>query len=186
MSGSALSQPESPSARAWRGFKKNRLAMISLVFLLVVSLLAIMQPLVERHITRFTVVENHPCHRYMPPGARGIPRDNFLLAPVADEASAGADLNHDGAWTALELSEALAHEELAMLDTDGDDALNPAELDAAPRALTAPAAAVLKSLDKDGSGTLNFEEARALIDLFPVGEATAWLASNNLTASYAV
>ena len=174
MSGTALSQPESPSARAWRGFKKNRLAMASLVFLIVVSLLAIMQPLVERYLTRFTVVENHPCHRYMPPGARGIPRDNFLLAPVADEASAGADLNHDGAWTALELSEALAHEELAMLDADGDGALNAAELDAAPRALTAPAAAVLKSLDKDGSGRLNFEEARALIDLFPVGEATAW------------
>jgi len=87
--------------------------MASLVFLLLVSLMAIMQPLVERHITRFTVVENHPCHRYMPPGARGIPRDNFLLAPIADEASARADLNRDGQWTALELSEALAHEELA-------------------------------------------------------------------------
>lgn len=168
-------QPESPSQRAWRGFKRNRLALVSLVFLLLVSLLAILQPLVERYVTRFTVVENHPCHRYMPPGARGIPRENFLLAPVADAASAAADQNGDGGWTALELSDALAREELAFLDGNRDGGLDATELDAAPRALTAPAAAVLKSLDKDGSGQLSFEEARSLIDLFPIGEATAWL-----------
>ena len=175
MSGATLAQPESPSARAWRGFKKNRLALISLVFLLLVSSLAVMQPLVERYITRFTVTENHPCHRYMPPGARGIPRENFLLAPVADAASAAADLDRDGQWTALELSEALAREELAYLDTSRDGALDAAELDAAPRALTAASAAVLATLDKDRNGALSFAEARSLVDLFPIGEATAWL-----------
>ncbi len=175
MSGATLAQPESPSARAWRGFKKNRLALISLVFLLLVSSLAVMQPLVERYITLFTVTENHPCHRYMPPGARGIPRENFLLAPVADAASAAADLDRDGQWTALELSEALAREELAYLDTSRDGALDAAELDAAPRALTASAAAVLATLDKDRNGALSFAEARTLVDLFPIGEATAWL-----------
>lgn len=175
MSTIASAQPESPSQRAWRGFKRNRLALVSLVFLMVVSLLAILQPLVERYGTRFTVVENHPCHRYMPPGARGIPREHFLLAPVADAASAAADRNGDGAWTALELSDALAREELAFLDGNRDGALDAAELDAAPRALTAPAEAVLKTLDKDGSGRLAFEEARSLIDLFPIGEANAWL-----------
>lgn len=175
MSGATLAQPESPSARAWRGFKKNRLALISLVFLLLVSSLAVMQPLVERYVTRFTVTENHPCHRYMPPGARGIPRENFLLAPVADAASAAADLDRDGQWTALELSEALAREEFAYLDTSRDGALDAAELDAAPRALTAAAAAILATLDKDRNGAISFAEARSLVDLFPIGEATAWL-----------
>lgn len=175
MSGATLAQPESPSARAWRGFKKNRLALISLVFLLLVSSLAVMQPLVERYVTRFTVTENHPCHRYMPPGARGIPRENFLLAPVADAASAAADLDRDGQWTALELSEALAREEFAYLDTSRDGALDAAELDAAPRALTAAAAAVVATLDKDRNGAISFAEARSLVDLFPIGEATAWL-----------
>ena len=175
MSAAVNSSPESPLARAIRGFRKNRLAVASLVFLVAVSLLALLQPLVERHVTRFTVVENHPCHRYLPPGARGVPRENFLLAPPDSSEARAADSNGDRFWTASELSDALAGEELARYDLDGDDGWNASELDAAPRALTTPAAAVLKTLDRDGNGRIDVGEGRSLVDLFPTGEATTWL-----------
>lgn len=175
MSSVATSSPEAPLSRAVRGFRKNRLAVASLAFLVGVSLLAVMQPLVERYVTRFTVVENHPCHRYLPPGARGVPREHFLLAPPDSLEANAADVDGDGFWTASELSDALAREELAKYDRNGDGAWDAAELDAAPRALTTPAANVLRTLDRDGNGRIGADEGRSLFDLFPTGEATTWL-----------
>jgi hypothetical protein len=64
MSGSALSQPESPSARAWRGFKKNRLAMISLVFLLVGSLGALITVLFLAPLSQAAIVLRRFALRY--------------------------------------------------------------------------------------------------------------------------
>ena len=165
-------------ADAWKRLFKNKAAVAGGVVVVTMAFLALAYPLISSYVTRFTLTETHPCLRNQPPGMRGVPRVHVRNFGDEVVTFAAVDTDGDGRVTPLELSEAVARWEFAQLDRRGDGRLDVEDLRRTRRAfLTKDYAAVLSLYDEDQDGTLSFEEARAIVDIFPVSEATFYVRS---------
>jgi oligopeptide transport system permease protein len=164
-----------PWRAAFRDFRRRRAAFAGACFVVLVAVVAALYPVIETSLLRFTVVENHPCSRYQPPGMRGVPREHHRLFEPASAESRAADANRDGAWSAAEVSAALSRDEFDRYDMNRDGRWDASELDAAPRSLTVAAGEVLRERDVDRSGGLEPAEAGVFVDVFPDSESRAWV-----------
>lgn len=63
---------ESLGADAWKRLRRNRLAVASAGFILLVAALGYGAPLVARHVTHFAMAEQHTRLAYAPPGTKAV------------------------------------------------------------------------------------------------------------------
>jgi oligopeptide transport system permease protein len=174
----AVEQGSSLWADAWKRLLKNRAAVVGGLIVAFMAIVATLYPVIERYGTRFEVAENHPCLSHLPPGARGVPRTNFLLFSLDAHSFADVDSNSDGEVSTDELSGYVAALEHAHLDRDDSGGLSTDDLRKAPRSfLTDDFQRLLDRYDEDESGELSVSEARTIVDIVPRGEAGAFVRS---------
>jgi len=158
-------------ADALRRLKKNRAALIGGIIVLIMASLAVLFTPISRYVTRYSHTENHVCLRYMPPGARGVPREHPRLFAPDTHSFADTDANGDDRVDSAELSALLRGIEHAWIDRDDDGLIDARELEKAPRSLLIEAQLVIDRYDANGDGGLDVDEAEPLVDIFPIGEA---------------
>ncbi len=96
MSDAEIVQGTSLAADAWRRFRKNRLALIGLAFVVIVAILGFSSPLLSAYVTHFSLDEQHTEFRLMPPGTQDISKDHTTFDGDTSHFAA-LDLNGDGA-----------------------------------------------------------------------------------------
>ena len=62
-----------PLGDAWRRLRRNRLAVLSLAFIALVTTAGYAAPLLSRHLTHFAPDDTHPFLAHQPPGTRALP-----------------------------------------------------------------------------------------------------------------
>lgn len=157
---------------AWRRLLRNRAAVVGGLITVMMAVMALSFPLLSRYGTRYTHTETHPCLRYLPPGAYGIPRVHHVLDGDTVAQFAAFDTDGDAQLDSLELSAAVRAREFARYDRDGDGRWSVDEWSRVPR--TVPGVAddmVFRGLDTNGDGGIDPDEAFDFTDIFPVSEA---------------
>jgi len=83
-------------ADAWKRLKNNKVSMISMWLLVVISIAGYSAPLISEHLTYFSLDEGHNRYANHPPGTEDVSEDRPTFDGVK-ETFAIADLNGDGA-----------------------------------------------------------------------------------------
>lgn len=175
-----LAQGTSLWKDAWRRLFQNRAAVAGLFIVIFMAVVALLYPLISTHVTRFTFDEQHHAYEPKPIGARSVPMHNPRLMDPADAPFASVDANGDGQIDRTELSTFMAQMEFSRLDSDGDKALSPAELEDAPiNLIRGSGSATHAVFDTNQDGKVDFAEARGgkaeIVKLLPDGEARAFI-----------
>ena len=71
----AATPSSSLAGDAWRRFRKNRVAMAGLCVVGAVALVGFLSPVLSRHVTGFSLDEQHNEYRLSPPGFRDVSKD---------------------------------------------------------------------------------------------------------------
>ena len=83
------------SRDAWNRFRRNRVAMAGLYVVLVVAILGFFSPILSRHVTGFSLDEQHNEYRLKPPGFRDVSKDYTTFDGDKDYFH-GLDIDGDG------------------------------------------------------------------------------------------
>lgn len=192
---------------AFRRLRKNRAAMAGLLVVAFMAVCALGYSFISKHITRFTLDEQHLFVVPKPPGARSVPSTYFeLMAPEGKLAFDKVDLNADGFIDEDEIEQAYRRYEFDAIDTDGDGVLSYQEYVDAPlslappefvpdcaawtiarKSMAPPEARSVFDCDANADGFLEFHKADKLIALVSRSEAREILirfdADNDLALS---
>ncbi|MCA9561661.1 MAG: hypothetical protein KC583_24105, partial [Myxococcales bacterium] len=159
-------------ADAGRRLLRNKAALAGALVVVFMAIMALLFPLISRHVTRFQFDEQHLAAEPKPPGARSVPEVHFRLdASTVDQfdAIAGAD----GKISRKELAAAMRGVQFAWLDQNGDGGLDREEIDEAPLNLIKDSAdETLRIYDLNGDGVVDPEEAAdaEITDVMPSRE----------------
>jgi len=172
-------------ADALRRLGKNRAAVAGGLIVFLMAVCALSFELLSAHLTHYTFDEQHLSLQPKPMGARSVPEVYYGLTRGGTEAFHTLDDNGDGQLERRELSEALRRGEHALLDLDGDGALNRSEVAAAPiNQLRGRASFTLALLDTNQDGLLSFRESVDITDIFPVHEARYFIMKYDTDGDY--
>jgi oligopeptide transport system permease protein len=107
---------QSPWANAWKRLRRNRLAVASGVFLVLLCLVGYGAPLLSAHLTHFSLDEQHSRLQSAPPGSQDVSYDHPDY-DGNDNAFAAIDLDGDGMLRCHRVpAKILAHPGLVTLD----------------------------------------------------------------------
>lgn len=126
-------------ADAWKRLKKNRAALGGAAIVLFMTLCALGYELIAAYVTQFDMEEQHNYVVAKPPGARSVPAEHYsLMAPTGPYAFDKVDANGDDYIEPREIEAAYRAYEFAAIDTDGNGTLDYGEYAEAPFSLPAP------------------------------------------------
>jgi oligopeptide transport system permease protein len=151
---------------AMRRLVRNKAAVAGAGVVLFMAITALLLEPISRYVTRFTYDEMHLAVEPKPMGAQSVPQVHARLDASVPFATIDTDGN--GALDAAELSEALQRQQFVRYDADASGAIDARELMALPVNLGPNAA---DRLDADGNGTFTLDELRSYLDVWPESEA---------------
>jgi oligopeptide transport system permease protein len=126
-------------ADAWKRLKKNRAALTGFGVVLFMTICALGYEVIAAYGTQFDMEEQHNFVVAKPPGARSVPSEHYsMMAPKGDYAFDAIDTNGDEYIEPREIEAAYRSYEFRAIDTDGNGTLDYDEYAAAPLSLPAP------------------------------------------------
>jgi oligopeptide transport system permease protein len=123
---------------AWKRLRKNRAAMTGALIVLFMGVCAVGYEVIAQTITGFTMEEQHGFVVSKPPGARSVPSNYYSLTRAGLFQFSEVDTNGDDFIEPKEIQAAYRRWEFAAIDKNSDGSLSYEEYRAAPLSLPSP------------------------------------------------
>lgn len=163
---------------AMRRLVRNKAAVTGAMVVLVMAVAALLLEPISRYVTRFTYDEMHLAVEPKPMGAQSVPQ---VYARLDDSVPfARVDTDGNGALDAAELSAMLQQQQFRRYDANANGRLDASELPALPaNAMGRP---TVEQLDTDGDGALSVGELGPHLNVLPESEAQFFIRQHAETA----